>query len=193
MAQEAQSAAKRRRGGIILGIATGAAAVLALLAAAGLIVVYTGAFNVAATEDHRSFVRWAFDTTMHNSVERRAANVGAPKTPTPAMVEAGARHYKSACQHCHAGPGVERSEWASGMRPRPPHLAEAARGWEPRELFWIVKHGIAMTGMPAFGPTHDDETIWSIAAFVKELPAMTAERYEAIGNGEDDHRQGNGR
>ena len=85
------------------------------------------------------------------------------------------------CQHCHAGPGVERAEWATGMRPRPPHLTEAAVRWEPRKVFWIVRHGVKTSGMPAFGPTQDDRTIWSIAAFVKGLPAMTPERYDVFG------------
>jgi mono/diheme cytochrome c family protein len=85
------------------------------------------------------------------------------------------------CEHCHGGPGVERDEWASGMRPRPPHLTEEAGEWEPKEVFWLVKHGARMTGMPAFGPTHDDQTLWSIVALVKDLPAMTPERYASLG------------
>ena len=164
-----------------LGVAAGALGVLVLLALIGLFVVYTGAYNVAATEEHASLTRWAFDTTFHNSVEHRAEEIVAPETVTPAMIAAGAAEYKSMCQHCHAGPGVERASWASGMRPKPPHLTEAAAEWEPEEVFWIIKHGVKMTGMPAFGPTHDDQTLWSIAAFVKELPAMTPERYQALG------------
>ena len=164
-----------------LAATAGAVGVLALLGIIGLFVVYTGAFNVAATEEHTSFTRWAFDTTLHNSVKSRAADVGAPESLTPEMIGAGAGSYKSMCQHCHAGPGVERSTWANGMRPRPPHLAEAAAEWEPEEIFWLVKHGVKMSGMPAFGPTHDDRALWSIAAFVKGLPAMTPEEYAALG------------
>lgn len=165
-----------------LAAAAGAVGVLALLGIIGLIVVYTGAFNVAATEEHASFTRWAFDTTFHNSVESRAADIAVPESLSPDMVKAGAGSYKSMCQHCHAGPGVERSAWASGMRPRPPHLAEAAAEWKPEEIFWLVKHGVKMSGMPAFGPTHDDRALWSIAAFVKGLPAMTPEEYAALGD-----------
>lgn len=163
------------------GAAAGILGLLGLLGAAGLIVVYTGAYNVAATEEHASFTRWAFDTTFRNSVERRAADIAPPAAVTPEMIATGAASYKSMCQHCHAGPGVERADWASGMRPRPPHLTEAAADWELREVFWLVRHGVKMSGMPAFGPTHDDQAIWSIAAFVKELPAMTPERYASLG------------
>jgi mono/diheme cytochrome c family protein len=106
------------------------------------------------------------------------------------MIEAAANAYKSMCQHCHAGPGAEREQWASGMRPRPPQLTEAATRWETHQIYWIVKHGVKMTGMPAFGPSHDDATLWGIAAFVRDFPAMTPERYMAMG--EDRQQAGSG-
>ena len=176
----------------ITGIIVGALAVVVLAGVGGVAAVYTGAYNIAATEEHVSFVRWALDTTMQNSVERQARTVPQPPSFTPEMVASGAGAYKGMCQHCHAGVGVQRSSWANGMRPRPPHLSEAAAHWEPSEVFWLVKHGVRMTGMPAFGPTHDDQTIWSIVAFVKALPAMTPERYTSLGSaahggGSQDH------
>jgi mono/diheme cytochrome c family protein len=106
------------------------------------------------------------------------------------MLAAGATAYKSMCQQCHAGPGAERAEWAEGMRPRPPHLTEAAAEWALGEVFWLVRHGVRMSGMPAFGPTHGDEEIWGIAAFVKELPAMTPERYAAAGQAGQEAQSG---
>jgi mono/diheme cytochrome c family protein len=172
---------------VLTGLAAGAAALLLLLAAVGLVVVYTGAYNVAATEEHTSFVRWAFATTFRSSVQQRAADLIPPEGITPSMLETGASDYKAMCEHCHGGPGAERSEWASGMRPRPPYLAEAAPHWELREVFWLVRHGARMTGMPAFGPTHDERTLWGIAAFVKELPAMTPEAYAALTGPEAGH------
>lgn len=170
-----------------LGGLIGVVGLIATAAVVGLVVVYTGAYNIAATEEHASFVRWAFDTTFRNSIKNRAADLQAPASLTPEMVAAGATGYKQMCQHCHAGPGANRAEWASGMRPRPPNLNKAAAEWEAKEIFWLVKHGAKMTGMPAFGPSHDDKTLWNIAAFVKELPAMTPERYAALGQpkGED--------
>ena len=173
-----------------LGIVAGAVGLLMVLLLAGLAFVYTGAYNVAATEEHASITRWAFDTTIHNSVESRAADVARPGEFTQDMIAAGASDYKAICQHCHAGPGVKRDKWASGMRPRPPHLKEAAAHWDTNELFWIVKHGLKMSGMPAFGPTHDDRALWNIVAFVGKLPAMTAERYASLGSGSHSHEGG---
>ena len=181
---------RRKAAGI--GVVVGILGVVAAVAVFGLIVVYSGAYNVAATEEHTSFVRWAFDTTFQNSIELRAAEIVPPENVTPEMVTAGAGAYMSMCQHCHAGPGVERARWANGMRPQPPHLTEAASHWEIEEVFWLVRHGARMTGMPAFGPTHEDGALWNIAAFVKELPGMTPERYEELGaaDGGDGSRSG---
>lgn len=165
----------------VTGVIIGILGTLAVIAVIGLIVVYTGAYNVAATEDHTPFGRWALDTTMHNSVSSRAGGIAAPARFTSAMISAGAGEYKEYCQHCHGGPGVTRAEWATGMLPMPPELHHAASEWTPSQVFWIVKHGIRMSGMPAFGDTESDQAIWNIAAFVEQLPAMTPEQYKSFG------------
>lgn len=176
---------------LAIGLVAGAVSAVALLIVAALIVVYTGSYNVAALDRHADVVRWAFDTTMHRSVRDRAAEVAAPETVTAEQVSAGAHTYAATCVHCHAAPGVERAHWADGMRPVPPHLVEAAPEWEPREIFWIVKNGIKMSGMPAFGAEHDDAAIWGVAAFVTRLPGMTPEDYAAaVGSAAGHHDAG---
>ncbi|WP_202913494.1 c-type cytochrome [Acuticoccus sediminis] len=155
----------------------GGVGLVAIVAVTGFVIVYTGAYNVAASDEHADFIRWAFSTTMHSSVERRADGIAAPESFSDDMIAAGASRYKAMCAHCHAGPGVERADWAEGMRPQPPHLIEAAAEWEAREIYWIVANGIKMSGMPAFAASHDPEELWSLVAFVDRLPGMTAEDY----------------
>lgn len=164
---------------LAVGIAVGVVLVFAVQIVVGLIIVYTGSYNVAALDRHADLVRWALDTTMHRSVSGRAESIGEPEAVTAEQITAAAATYASTCAHCHGAPGSERKRWAANMRPVPPYLFEKAAEWEPREIFWIVKNGIKMTGMPAFGPEHDDAAIWGIAAFVKQLPAMTPEDYAA--------------
>ena len=93
----------------VFRVTAGIIGTLVVLGLIGLVVVYTGAYNVAATEDHTSIVRWALDTTQHTSVKSRADGVEVPERVTREMIAAGAGMYKDTCQHCHAGPGVERA------------------------------------------------------------------------------------
>ena len=67
-----------------------------------------------------------------------------------------------------------------GLNPQAPNLTDAVKAWTPRQLFWIIKHGVKMTGMPSFGATHDDDDVWSIVAFVEKLPEMSAEQYRQL-------------
>jgi hypothetical protein len=75
----------------------------------------------------------------------------------------------------------------------PPNLAAASHGdahghgmRSPAEQFWIIKHGLKMTGMPAWGRTHDDESLWAIVAFLRQLPNLNVDQYRALTGGADD-------
>ena len=171
---------------LITGMLAAAAGIGLLLLVIALFTVYTGSYNIAASEDHSPFVRWMFDTTMQNSVERQADTLEAPSF-TQQMVASGASDYKSMCEQCHGGPGVEPEAFSRGMLPQPPHLHEAAAEWEAREIFWLVKHGVKMTGMPAFGENHTDDELWDIAAFASKLPGMTEEESRRFESAESGH------
>ena len=168
---------ERRKSGWL--VIAGVLGTLAAFAIGGLVVIYTGGYDVAASTAHSGLGRWALDTTMERSVRRRASGLAPPAPFTPADVAAGASHYRDVCQTCHGGPGARRAEWAEGLNPAPPNLAERAAEWQPGELFWIVKHGIRMTGMPAIAPGHSDQNIWHLVAFVERLPEMSVDDYRA--------------
>lgn len=143
-----------------------------------VLLVWSGAYDVAASHGHSSLERMVLSSTMKRSVKVRAG--GTPPTFTAAMLRSGGAEYKGMCEHCHGGPGVSRAEWAKGMTPLPPDLTKEAAEWTPEQLHWIVEHGVKMSGMPAFGGTHDSQTTWNIAGFVKQLPKMSPEAYAAI-------------
>ncbi|WP_150306187.1 c-type cytochrome [Pseudomonas saliphila] len=165
------------------GAAVGLLAIILISLVVVVWVAYSGAYNVAATQDHQPIVRWTLETTMKNSVSDRA---GAVQTPVlnDAMVAGGAVRYQAMCEHCHGGPGVEKSEWAQGMLPQPPHLPDVVSEWKSNEVFWLAKHGVRMSGMPAFGPTHSDDELWEITAFVMRLPGMTTSEYARFDTGD---------
>ncbi|MEH6387101.1 MAG: c-type cytochrome [Pseudomonas profundi] len=164
------------------GAAVGLVAIILISLVVVVWVAYSGAYNVAATQDHQPIVRWTLETTMKNSVIDRAEAVEAPPLDD-AMVTAGAVRYQAMCEHCHGGPGVEKSEWAQGMLPQPPHLPDVVSEWKSNEVFWLAKHGVRMSGMPAFGPTHSNDELWEITAFVMRLPGMTANEYASFDTG----------
>jgi hypothetical protein len=51
---------------------------------------------------------------------------------------------------------------------------------QAQRAFWIVKHGVKMSAMPAWGKTLDDEAIWDVVAFVRTMPDMTPETYQQL-------------
>ena len=94
-------------------------------------------------------------------------------------ISKGASEYAEMCSGCHLAPGMERTEISRGLHPRAPELRRKT-DLTPAEQFWIVKHGVKMTGMPAWGVTHNDELLWDVVAFVRKLPELTPEQYETL-------------
>src|SRR6267142_759981 len=84
------------------------------------------------------------------------------------------------CTTCHGGPGVTWAKFSEGLHPDPPDLKEVVDHRSPAQLFWVVRNGINMTGMPSFAlaGVKDDE-IWSIVAFLKKLPGVAEADYKA--------------
>lgn len=169
-------------------------AVLAIVFGGMFWAVYSGLYNVAATERHTGFTLWALHTIMKNSVRERARDIEVPQELLAARTSAerGFRNYREMCVMCHGAPGVEPSEVGQGLTPEPPDLAKRVENWSAAELYWIVHHGIKMTGMPAFGPTHADEELWALVAFLQKLPSLTPEAYQAMERAAEDvpHRHG---
>lgn len=154
--------------------------VIAVLVLAGLLfVAYSGAVNVAADSHDPPGMDWFLGTTSDHSVERRADGIAVPDLSDDAMVREGAEHYQSMCQGCHGAPGVADSPLRQGLNPAAPELwGHDAPG--PAEEFWVVQHGIKMTGMPAFGVTHGDDEIWEMVAFLQRFQGMSAAEFARL-------------
>ena len=156
--------------------------VLAIIAVAGgLAVIYTGIISVAATTPHMAVTRWVLSTAMDRSVEAHARSVRGPADYNNLSVQAGYNRYNDLCVFCHGAPGVERHWVGKGLLPEPPDLSVTAREWTAAEVFWIIDHGVKMSGMPALAPTQAEDQIWLLAAFVKKLPEMTPDQYKGLG------------
>lgn len=152
---------------------------ISVLPIAGVVFIYSGIYDIAATEPHTPPMRWLLWTTMERSVRAHAEGIQVPSLDV-SLVKKGSSHYDRNCVFCHGAPGIRPGEMGEGIRPEAPDLTKHADHWSPQELFWIIKHGIKMTAMPAWGPTHSDQDIWAMVAFLRQLPQMSPEQYRKM-------------
>ena len=167
----------------IVGVIAGAVALGVIVAA---IFVWSGAYNVGADDPHTRMFSSLMETARDRSIEVRSASISLPKLDDPEMVARGAGSYSEMCVGCHLAPGIDESELRAGLNPQPPKLVEYGAE-NPREAFWIVKHGIKMTAMPAWGISHDDTALWDIVAFLRAMPKMSSAQYEQLVRAGGDH------
>ncbi len=141
----------------------------------------SGTYNIAAVEPQSAVVNQLFATLRDQSIAKHSQDIQPPSLTDPALVQSGFREYHSMCFSCHGAPGHKPSEIGRGLNPKPPQLdAEAVQVRGDAELYWIIKNGLRMTGMPAFGPIHEEKELWSIVAFLRRLPEMDAQAYDAM-------------
>ena len=155
---------------------------VAIIVAIGAAVFFFGGFySVAGTQEDPGIVAAALFRVRQASIDRHAVDLPSVSLDDPALVQAGARAFSTrGCVNCHGGPGVNWAKFSEGLHPSPPDLKEIVNGLEPRQLFWVVKNGINMTGMPSFGSIGvPDGEVWSIVAFLKKLPSVSDQDFKA--------------
>jgi hypothetical protein len=162
------------------------ASLLAALVVAGAAAVSIGArsYDVGAVTPHSTPVEWALRQVMKTSVRAHAAGIIIPAgtdLQDPNLAERAIGHYSVACAPCHAAPSHPAAPWMV-LYPAPADLTrpEVVARWSDTELYWIIENGIKDTGMIALGPTHQEQDLWAVAAFVRQLPEMSSERYHEL-------------
>lgn len=146
---------------------------------AGLIYMYSGAYNVGQDVPHNGLTHWLLETGRDRSIANHASNVKAPAVKKTGMVKAGAKLYTSHCSGCHLAPGKTSSPIRDALYPRPPDLPKH-KHLDATEAFWIIKHGIKFTAMPAWGTSLNDTQIWQLVAFLNTQASMTPAAYKAL-------------
>ena len=142
--------------------------------------VYSGLYDVSATSPHSGLANWVMSTTMHASVDRRAKDIDVPNLDDEVLQLAGINDFDAMCAACHGAPGQDPEPMGQGLNPPAPDLTDSAAHSTAAELFWVTKHGIKMTGMPAWGASHDDEALWPVVAFMTVLPQLSADTYQSM-------------
>ena len=150
--------------------------------------VYSGAYDIGADAPHSPAVQRLLQIARQRAIAAHADSIAVPPLTDAHMIGEGAEHYAAMCAGCHLAPGKNETEIRRGLYPQPPKLAEGG-DLPPAQAFWIVKHGIKLTAMPAWGTSHDDAEIWNIVAFLQKLPHMSAEEYGQLtaASGGHDH------
>ena len=153
--------------------AIGILAILAVIVAA--VFFFGGFYSVAANESDPGAVSWALEKIRDASIGRSAHFAAPANLEDAGTVQAGARAFSQrGCAICHGAPGVKSQDFYKGINPDPPDLKDVVGNSEPAELFWVIKNGIKMTGMPSFGAIGmDDKEIWSVVVFIRKLPTVS--------------------
>ncbi len=156
------------------------AAFAGLIALAVALIVLSGVISVKASSGHLGVTSWILDLAKRRSVITRALPIETPSLEDDDLARLGAAHFDRGCRPCHGAPGTPPPAVPARMTPHPPDLARQVGRWRPRELFYIVAHGIKFTGMPAWpSPPRSDEA-WAVVAFLRRLPQLDAPAYRAL-------------
>jgi mono/diheme cytochrome c family protein len=154
--------------------------------------IYSGLYPMGADNHHFKLTHWALETLRERSIARSANDIVVPDLSDPSLLLAGGADYNEMCSGCHLRPGVSENDMTTGLYPSPANLAgktdqhrhdhaDQASGEEAaRRAFWIIKHGIKASGMPAWGPTHDDARIWAMVSFLQKLPELNETQYQIL-------------
>ncbi len=153
--------------------------------AGGTLYIYSGLYPVGADVPHYRLTTRILETLREQSIARSASQIQVPKNlNTPDRLLAGGADYNDMCAGCHLKPGQHENDLTIGLYPSPPNLyATSPKKDNESELkrqFWIIKHGVKASGMPAWGLTHSDERIWDMVAFLQQLPRLKENQYQIM-------------
>lgn len=157
--------------------------VLSLGAYAG---IRTGVLPANADARPGKFERWAARQSLRASVARGAPTAANPVPPTAENLTAGLRLYATNCAVCHGTSTGKASATriARGLYQHPPQFADDGVADDPPGVvYWKVRHGIRLTGMPAFSRSLTEKQLWQVSLFVQsidKLPPAVRSRWKAL-------------
>ena len=156
------------------------AAFLLVIAVGGFLFVASGIMPIKASSGHWAITAWFLNFAMRRSVITHSLGMNAPKLDDAGLVAKGATHYEFGCRPCHGGPHLPQPVIAGHMTPHPPHLPPEIPKWQSEQLFYIVKHGVKFTGMPAWPAQQRNDEVWAVVAFLLKVPNLSADEYHKV-------------
>lgn len=180
----------------ILQAIAGTLVTLGITSASLAMAVHAGLIYTGADRPHPEAIGQLLEWARERSILRESERITPPMDLTdPERVRRGAGNYAAMCASCHLAAGQETSELRAALYPQPPKFAQAGKHsatTDPARFaarqFWVIKHGIAASGMPAWSKTGmEDEVIWDLVAFLHVLPTLSSEKYRQIVAASDGH------
>jgi mono/diheme cytochrome c family protein len=151
-----------------------------LMGAVSLVIVQAGTAGILLARAHGWSARQV-PTGIESWIARRARDAAIPvdakarANPLPKTEEnlAEARaHWADHCASCHGNDGSGDILMGKRMYPPAPDMRQpATQNLSDGELFFIIRNGIRLTGMPAWGGSdHNAEDSWKLVHFIRHLP-----------------------
>ncbi len=170
--------------GIILGVAL----TLAVALLGTYFLVRSGFIPANADANPGRLETWMARTSLDATLRRDASKDQNPVALTDENLMNGAHLFAQNCAVCHGSEkGVSSSSpIAKGLYQKPPQFATDGVEDDPESIsFWKIKHGIRLTGMPAFSYSLSDRQIWTLALFLKhmdKLPPAVQQTWQQVKN-----------
>jgi len=158
---------------------------LLLVLLAGILIIAIGGASYAIRMMHGGFstrvapgeVESYLAMTMRDmAIPSRHKTMKNPVTTTPEVIHEGMAHWADHCATCHANNASGDTMYGKMMYPRPPDMRQkGTQDMSDGELYYTIKNGVRLSGMPAFGdPGDDDMDSWRLVAFIRHLPQLTS-------------------
>jgi thiosulfate dehydrogenase len=153
----------------------------ALALAAGLYVCTRWGFlDLRADQEPSALEKNIAGTAMDESTGRHAPKQKNPLQPTQENLLAGARLYRDKCSDCHGSPVNPTSDYGRSFYPRAPQFMKEAPDMPDHENFYIIKHGVRWTAMPAWGHLMTDSEIWQMVTLLSRFEKLPPEVTEEL-------------
>jgi cytochrome c553 len=158
--------------------------IVGLLVALGVAVAVflsIGGVDVSADKPDGWVTRHLLHYVFKRSEAARGHELTVPDDfAAPSRVRLAAQHFEMVCANCHGRPGMGQSVTALSMSPRPQYLPKVIDQFSDRELHQIVEHGVKFSAMPSWPTAARSDEVWSMVAFLRQLPRMNAQSYHAM-------------
>ena len=155
---------------------------LVLIAVATTAMLLLGSHGFSARQQPGIVERWAASRARALALPVGAKEQPNPVANTPEVLAEARAHWADHCAGCHSNDGSGDTEMGKHMYPPAPDMRQAeTQRMTDGELFYIIKNGVRLTGMPAWGSSdHDDQDSWKLVHFIRHLPQLTSEELEEM-------------